>query len=70
MHSEGLKAGGADVLGLLAFIARFLTAGLNKYPEANTRLETAEVIVSSISGPGRTVMLGPSPARSCHSKVS
>lgn len=39
---EGLKAGGADVPGLLAFIARFVTAGLKKYPELNTRIETAE----------------------------
>lgn len=39
---EGLKAGGAEVPGLLAFIARFVTAGLKKYPELNTRIETAE----------------------------
>lgn len=39
---EGLKAGGAQVPGLLAFIARFVTAGLKKYPELNTRIETAE----------------------------
>lgn len=38
---EGLKAGGAEVPGLLAFIARFVTAGLKKYPELNTRIETA-----------------------------
>ncbi|TNB70492.1 2-oxo acid dehydrogenase subunit E2 [Arthrobacter sp. BB-1] len=38
---EGLKAGGAQVPGLLAFIARFVTAGLKKYPELNTRIETA-----------------------------
>ncbi|MDQ0731166.1 dihydrolipoamide acetyltransferase family protein [Arthrobacter sp. B1I2] len=37
----GLKAGGAEVPGLLAFIARFVTAGLKKYPELNTRIETA-----------------------------
>ncbi|SEP85979.1 dihydrolipoamide acetyltransferase family protein [Arthrobacter sp. OV608] len=36
-----LKAGGSDVPGLLAFIARFVTAGLKKYPELNTRIETA-----------------------------
>jgi len=38
---EGLKASGAEVPGLLAFIARFVTAGLKKYPELNTRIETA-----------------------------
>ncbi|MDQ0824655.1 2-oxoisovalerate dehydrogenase E2 component (dihydrolipoyl transacylase) [Arthrobacter sp. B2I5] len=38
----GLKANGAEVPGLLAFIARFVTAGLKKYPELNTRIETAE----------------------------
>lgn len=38
---EGLKAGGSQVPGLLAFIARFVTAGLKKYPELNTRIETA-----------------------------
>jgi len=39
---EGLKASGAEAPGLLAFIARFVTAGLKKYPELNTRIETAE----------------------------
>ncbi|MFJ5975886.1 dihydrolipoamide acetyltransferase family protein [Pseudarthrobacter oxydans] len=39
---EGLKAGSDQVPGLLAFIARFVTAGLKKYPELNTRIETAE----------------------------
>src|SRR6478672_13867328 len=39
---EGLKASGAEVPGLLAFIARFVTAGLKKYPELNTRIETAD----------------------------
>ncbi len=39
---EGMKAGGAAVPGLLAFIARFVTAGLKKYPELNTRIESAE----------------------------
>ncbi|MEE9094750.1 dihydrolipoamide acetyltransferase family protein [Pseudarthrobacter phenanthrenivorans] len=39
---EGLKASGTAVPGLLAFIARFVTAGLKKYPELNTRIETAE----------------------------
>ncbi|MFJ6028765.1 dihydrolipoamide acetyltransferase family protein [Pseudarthrobacter sp. NPDC092424] len=38
---DGLKAGGAQPPGLLAFIARFVTAGLKKYPELNTRIETA-----------------------------
>ncbi|HEY8699623.1 MAG TPA: dihydrolipoamide acetyltransferase family protein [Arthrobacter sp.] len=38
---EGLKAGGSGVPGLLAFIARFVTAGIRKYPELNTRIETA-----------------------------
>jgi pyruvate dehydrogenase E2 component (dihydrolipoamide acetyltransferase) len=39
---EELKSGGAQVPGLLAFIARFVTAGLKKHPELNTRIETAE----------------------------
>lgn len=39
---EELKANGTEVPGLLAFIARFVTAGLKKYPELNTRIETAE----------------------------
>ncbi|MGO4234739.1 dihydrolipoamide acetyltransferase family protein [Pseudarthrobacter sp. YAF2] len=39
---EGLKANGAEAPGLLAFIARFVTAGLKKYPELNTRIETVE----------------------------
>ncbi len=34
------KAGDQHVPGLLAFIARFVTAGLKKYPELNTRFET------------------------------
>jgi pyruvate dehydrogenase E2 component (dihydrolipoamide acetyltransferase) len=34
-----LKPGTSDVPGLLAFIARFVTAGLKKYPELNTRIE-------------------------------
>ena len=37
-----LKAGSSEVPGLLAFIARFVTAGLKKYPELNTRIETAD----------------------------
>ncbi|MFB8368082.1 dihydrolipoamide acetyltransferase family protein [Pseudarthrobacter sp. NPDC055928] len=37
----GLKKGGTHAPGLLAFIARFVTAGLKKYPELNTRIETA-----------------------------
>ncbi|WP_406636685.1 dihydrolipoamide acetyltransferase family protein [Pseudarthrobacter quantipunctorum] len=39
---EELKAGSDQVPGLLAFIARFVTTGLKKYPELNTRIETAE----------------------------
>lgn len=39
---QGMKANGAEVPGLLAFIARFVTAGLKKFPELNTRIETAE----------------------------
>ncbi|OAE02746.1 dihydrolipoamide acetyltransferase family protein [Arthrobacter sp. OY3WO11] len=39
---EGLKSGSDQVPGLLAFIARFVTAGLKKHPELNTRIETAE----------------------------
>ncbi|MBD1537747.1 2-oxo acid dehydrogenase subunit E2 [Arthrobacter sp. S13_S34] len=39
---EELKAGSDQVPGLLAFIARFVTAGLKKHPELNTRIETAE----------------------------
>ncbi|KSU78714.1 pyruvate dehydrogenase E2 component (dihydrolipoamide acetyltransferase) [Pseudarthrobacter enclensis] len=39
---QGMKANGTEVPGLLAFIARFVTAGLKKYPELNTRIETAE----------------------------
>ncbi|VXB78547.1 Dihydrolipoamide acetyltransferase component of pyruvate dehydrogenase complex [Arthrobacter sp. 9AX] len=38
---EGLQAGGSNVPGLLAFIARFVTAGLKEFPELNTRIETA-----------------------------
>ncbi len=38
---KGIKASGAEAPGLLAFIARFVTAGLKKYPELNTRIETA-----------------------------
>ncbi|MDR7160120.1 dihydrolipoamide acetyltransferase family protein [Arthrobacter sp. BE255] len=38
---KALKAGASQVPGLLAFIARFVTAGLKKYPELNTRIETA-----------------------------
>ncbi|MFJ6159230.1 dihydrolipoamide acetyltransferase family protein [Pseudarthrobacter sp. NPDC092184] len=39
---EELKSGSAQVPGLLAFLARFVTAGLKKHPELNTRIETAE----------------------------
>ncbi|MCQ6271152.1 2-oxo acid dehydrogenase subunit E2 [Pseudarthrobacter sp. R1] len=38
---QELKAGGSEVPGLLAFIARFVTAGLKKYPELNTRIESS-----------------------------
>lgn len=38
---EGLKTGGSEAPGLLAFIARFVTAGLKRYPALNTRIETA-----------------------------
>lgn len=38
---EDLKAGGSEAPGLLAFIARFVTAGLKRYPALNTRIETA-----------------------------
>ncbi|WP_285240470.1 dihydrolipoamide acetyltransferase family protein [Pseudarthrobacter sp. MEB009] len=38
---DGLKGSGSHAPGLLAFIARFVTAGLKKYPELNTRIETA-----------------------------
>lgn len=37
-----LKKSSAHVPGLLAFIARFVTAGLKKFPELNTRIETAD----------------------------
>ncbi|MDQ0673965.1 2-oxoisovalerate dehydrogenase E2 component (dihydrolipoyl transacylase) [Pseudarthrobacter siccitolerans] len=37
---KGLKAGSSEVPGLLAFITRFVTAGLKKYPQLNTRIET------------------------------
>ncbi|MDQ0632829.1 2-oxoisovalerate dehydrogenase E2 component (dihydrolipoyl transacylase) [Arthrobacter pascens] len=37
----GLKKSGTPAPGLLAFIARFVTAGLKKYPELNTRIETS-----------------------------
>lgn len=38
---EDLKAGGSEAPGLLAFIARFVTAGLKRYPALNTRIETS-----------------------------
>jgi pyruvate dehydrogenase E2 component (dihydrolipoamide acetyltransferase) len=37
-----LKDGGAGAPGLLAFIARFVAAGLARYPELNTRITTLE----------------------------
>ncbi|VXC66720.1 Dihydrolipoamide acetyltransferase component of pyruvate dehydrogenase complex [Arthrobacter sp. 9V] len=41
MRAELKKRAPHDTPGLLAFIARFVTAGLKKYPALNTRLETA-----------------------------
>lgn len=42
MRAELKKKEGHDTPGLLAFVARFVTAGLKKYPELNTRIVTAE----------------------------
>lgn len=42
MRAELKKKEGHNTPGLLAFIARFVTAGLKKYPELNTRIVTAE----------------------------
>ncbi|MDR6555741.1 pyruvate dehydrogenase E2 component (dihydrolipoamide acetyltransferase) [Arthrobacter pascens] len=42
MRADLKKKEGHDTPGLLAFIARFVTAGLKKYPELNTRIVTAE----------------------------
>ncbi|BCW64193.1 dihydrolipoamide acetyltransferase family protein [Arthrobacter sp. StoSoilB22] len=42
MRAELKKRAPHDTPGLLAFIARFVTAGLKKYPALNTRFETAE----------------------------
>lgn len=42
MRSALKKTHPHDTPGLLAFIARFVTAGLKKYPELNTRIVTAE----------------------------
>ncbi len=49
-----LKKGSGHAPGLLAFIALFVTAGLKKYPELNTRIETAadgslEIVPSTVS---------------------
>ncbi|WP_369744913.1 dihydrolipoamide acetyltransferase family protein [Paenarthrobacter sp. AMU7] len=41
MRAELKKRAPHDTPGLLAFIARFVTAGLKKYPVLNTRFETA-----------------------------
>ncbi|WP_242703367.1 dihydrolipoamide acetyltransferase family protein [Arthrobacter sp. D5-1] len=41
MRAELKKRAPNDTPGLLAFIARFVTAGLKKYPPLNTRFETA-----------------------------
>ncbi|WP_217375891.1 dihydrolipoamide acetyltransferase family protein [Paenarthrobacter ureafaciens] len=40
MRAELKKRSAHDTPGLLAFIARFVTAGLKKYPTLNTRFET------------------------------
>ncbi|MDQ0031452.1 dihydrolipoamide acetyltransferase family protein [Arthrobacter bambusae] len=42
MRAELKKRHPHGTPGLLAFIARFVTAGLKKYPELNTRIVTAE----------------------------
>lgn len=42
MRAALKKADPQNTPGLLAFIARFVTAGLKKYPELNTRIVTAE----------------------------
>lgn len=42
MRAELKKKEGDNTPGLLAFIARFVTAGLKKYPELNTRIVTDE----------------------------
>lgn len=42
MRAELKKKEGHNTPGLLAFIARFVTAGLKRYPELNTRIVTAE----------------------------
>jgi pyruvate dehydrogenase E2 component (dihydrolipoamide acetyltransferase) len=42
MRAELKKRGPHDTPGLLAFIARFVTAGLKKYPALNTRFEVGE----------------------------
>ncbi|MEV7606227.1 dihydrolipoamide acetyltransferase family protein [Paenarthrobacter sp. NPDC089322] len=41
MRAELKKSAPHDTPGLLAFIARFVTAGLKRYPALNTRFETA-----------------------------
>ncbi|MFJ5693899.1 dihydrolipoamide acetyltransferase family protein [Arthrobacter sp. NPDC093125] len=42
MRAELKKKDGHSTPGLLAFIARFVTAGLKKYPELNTRIVTTQ----------------------------
>jgi pyruvate dehydrogenase E2 component (dihydrolipoamide acetyltransferase) len=42
MRAALKKTGPHNTPGLLAFIARFVTAGLKKYPELNTRIATTE----------------------------
>lgn len=42
LREDFKKADPQAVPGLLAFIARFVTAGLKRFPELNTRIETAD----------------------------
>ncbi|WP_245232796.1 dihydrolipoamide acetyltransferase family protein [Paenarthrobacter nicotinovorans] len=50
MRAELKKRAPHDTPGLLAFIARFVTAGLKKYPALNTRFETASDGTQEIVG--------------------
>ncbi|MEK0153948.1 dihydrolipoamide acetyltransferase family protein [Arthrobacter oryzae] len=49
MRAALKKAGPHNTPGLLAFIARFVTAGLKKYPELNSRIVTTEDAVGGDS---------------------
>jgi pyruvate dehydrogenase E2 component (dihydrolipoamide acetyltransferase) len=49
MRAAMKKADPHNTPGLLAFIARFVTAGLKKYPELNTRIVTTEDAVGGES---------------------